>query len=208
MTEVGVHQFETMYGPQFAKNFVNEYLKLEIPKRLIKYRNHWGVSNEEMPDPEEYLDYEPATMDKWPTIITVSMSARNFSRVGYMYYGDPEYLISYNMRTYVWARTEGERSVTVMRDRLIVAVRSALMDHPCMKRLDPEREARIEESSMSEEYSEITLLKGDRYLAGAYVGYELKIEEAIVREKISDFVGIDLATQTVQLNSEIPTPED
>ena len=46
-------EFEAMYGPQFAKNFVNEYLKLEIPKRLVKYRNYWNVSNEDMPDPAE-----------------------------------------------------------------------------------------------------------------------------------------------------------
>lgn len=208
MTEARAHQFEAMYGPQFAKRFVNDYLKTETPKRLLKYRNFWGVSNEEMPDPAEYLDYEPATMDAWPTIITVALSGRGFTRVGHMRYGDPEYLVSYNMRTYVWARTEGERSVTVMRDRMIVVVRSALMDHPCLKRKNPDREALIEESSITEEYSELTLLKGDRYLAGAYVGYELKIEEPIVREKLADFVGIDLAAQSVKLTDGIPNPED
>jgi len=31
-----------MHGPQFAKEYVNEYLKREIPKRLVKYRNGWG----------------------------------------------------------------------------------------------------------------------------------------------------------------------
>lgn len=198
------HEFEAMYGPQFAKNFVNEYLKIEIPKRLVQYRNYWGASNEEMPDPAEFLDYEPATMDVWPMVITVSMSARNFSRVAHMRAGDPEYLISYNMRTYVWARTEGERSVTVMRDRLIVVVRSALLDYPCLKRVNPERQAQVDESTVTEEYSEITLLKGDRYLSGAYVGYELKIEEAIVREKIADFASFDIEYEKVQLTQEMP----
>ena len=201
-------EFEAMYGPQFAKNFVNEYLKLEIPKRLVKYRNYWNVSNEDMPDPAEYLDYEPATMDIWPMVITVALSGRGFTRVGHMRYGDPEYLVSYNMRTYVWARTEGERSVTVMRDRLIVVTRSALMDHPCLKRQNPEREAQIDESTISEEYSELTLLKGDRYLAGAYVGYELKIEEPIVGEKIADLDVVDIRVDSVKLVDGIPTPTD
>lgn len=120
-----------------------------------------------------------------------------------MRYGDPEYQVSYNMRTYAWARTEGERSVTVMRDRLIVVIRSALMDHPCLKRRNPQREAMIEESSITEEYSEITLLKGDRYLAGAYVGYELRIEEPIVREKLADFENIDLETEEAGLSQEL-----
>jgi len=208
MSNAGAHEFEAMYGPQFAKQFVNDYLQLEVPKRLIKYRNYWQVSNDDMPDPAEYLDFEPATMDVWPTVITVSLSGRGFTRVGHMRYGDPEYEVSYNMRTYVWARTEGEKSVTTMRDRLIVVVRSALMDHPCLKRRNPERQARIEESSITEEYSELTLLKGDRYLAGAYVGYELKIEEPIVREKLADFDEIDLEVQGVKLTDGIPDPED
>jgi len=161
-----------------------------------------------MPDPVEYLDYEPATMDAWPTIITVSLSGRGFTRVGHMRHGDPEYEVSYNMRTYVWARTEGEKSVTTMRDRLIVVVRSALMDYPCLKRRNPERQAMIDESTISEEYSELTLLKGDRYLAGAYVGYELKIEEPIVREKIADFEQFDLGVDSVKLEDGIPDPED
>jgi len=204
MSQVGAHEFEAMYGPQLLKNFVNEYLKVEIPKRLIKYRNYWDVSNDELPDPAEFLDYEPATMDSWPTIITVALSGRGFTRVGHMRYGDPEYQVSYNMRTYAWARTEGGRSVTVMRDILIVVIRSALMDHPCLKRRNPQREAMIEESSITEEYSEITLLKGDRYLAGAYVGYELRIEEPIVREKIADFENIDLETVEAGHGQELP----
>lgn len=208
MSPVPVGDFEAMYGPQFAKQFVNDYLKVEVPKRLVKYRNYWGASNDEIPDPAEYLDYEPATMDVWPTIITVSLSGRGFTRVGHMRYGDPEYEVSYNMRTYAWARTEGEKSVTTMRDRLIVVVRSALMDHPCLKRRNPDRQARIDESTITEEYSELTLLKGDRYLAGAYVGYELKIEEPIVREKIADFEEFDLGVDSVKLEDGIPDPED
>jgi hypothetical protein len=196
-------QFEGMYGPQFAKDFVNDYLKLEIPKRLIKYRNHWGVSNEEMPDPEEYIDYEPMAMDKWPIVITVALSGRGFTRVGHMRYGDPEYSVNYSMRTYVWARTEGERATTVMRDRLIVVVRSALMDHPCLKRANPKREAIIDESTITEEYSELTLLKGDRFLGGAYVGYDLRIEEPIVREKIADFGEVQINYQQAGLNEEL-----
>jgi len=196
-------EFEGMYGPQFAKDFVNDYLRTEIPKRLIKYRNHWGVSNADVPDPEDFIDYEPMAMDRWPLIITVALAARSFTRVGHMRYGDPEYSVTYNMRTYVWARTEGERATTLMRDRLIVVVRSALMDHPCLKRNNPKREAVIEESTITEEYSELTLLKGDRFLGGAYVGYDLRIEEPIVREKIADLEMFDIEYQKAKIGQEL-----
>lgn len=195
--------FEGMYGPQFAKKFVNDYLTVEIPKRLIKYRNYWGVSNADIPDPEQIIAYEPLALDRWPSIITVSISARQFNRVGHMRYGDPEYYVTYAMRTYVWARTEGAEETTVMRDRLMVVVRSALMDHPCLKRYGAEREALIEESSINEQYSELTLLKGDRFLGGAYIAYDLRIEEPIVREKIADFEAFDIEYQKAKIGQEM-----
>jgi hypothetical protein len=99
------------------------------------------------------------------------------------------------MRTYVWARSDGAQDTTLMRDRLTTVVRSALMDNPCLKRSNPAREAIIEESSINEEYSELTLLKGDRYLAGAYIGYDLRIEEVIERQNLGIVSEIELDWQ-------------
>jgi hypothetical protein len=62
------------------------------------------------------------------------------------------------------------------------------MDHPCLKREGAEREAMIEETTLTEEFSDLTLLKGDRVLAGAYLGYDLILNEAIARENIADSV--------------------
>jgi len=181
---------ELMYGAQFAKSFVTEYLKLDIPLRLNRYRNGWNIDDITLPNPAEYLTYEPLVLDNWPTIITVAISTRSFARSGYAYAEgmDPLYKVSYSMRTYVWVRTEGSKETTEMRDRLTTVVRSALLDYPCLKRSDALREARIEETTMVEEFSDLTLLKGDRVLAGAYIGYELSIDEAITRANIADEV--------------------
>lgn len=179
---------ELMYGAQFAKLFVNDYLKNDIPQRLIRYRNGWGLSSTELPNPEEYLTYEPIALDLWPTIITVAISTRSFNRVGYDVSADPVYKVNYSMRTYVWVRTDGSKETTEMRDRLTTVVRSALLDYPCLRREGAEREARIEETTLVEEFSDLTLLKGDRVLAGAYLGYELSIDEVIARDNISDEV--------------------
>lgn len=196
-------EFEAMYGPQFAKKFVNDYLSVELPKRLIKYRNYWGVTNADIPDPEQVIGYEPMALDRWPSVITVSISGQRFERVGYMKYGDPEYNVTYAMRTYVWIRTEGPEETTVMRDRYMVVVRSALMDHPCLKRYSAERLALIEESSINEQYSELTLLKGDRFLGGGYIGYDLRIEEAIVREKFADLLEVEIIKEKAKIGEEL-----
>ena len=183
---------EVMYGPQYAKQFVNEYLLSDMPTRLTRYRNSWNLSTSELPDIEDIFAYEPLAMDKWPTIITVALSTKSLVRTGFNSTNNPEYNVTYAMRTYVWTRSDGAQDTTLMRDRLTTVVRSALMDHPCLRRSNPEREALIEESSINEEYSELTLLKGDRYLAGAYISYDLRIEEAIERDNIGVVSEIDL----------------
>jgi hypothetical protein len=158
---------ELMFGAHFAKQYVNDYLKVDIPRRLIAYRNGWNLDSYKLPDPEEYLTYEPLALDKWPSIITVALSGRSFNRVGFEA-EDPFYHVTYSMRTYVWVRTEGSEDVTIMRDRLTTVVRSALMDRPCLNRNQNLRNSYLDEATISEEYSDLTLLKGDRVLQPAH----------------------------------------
>lgn len=180
---------ELMQGSHSAKYYVNTYLQSDIPIRLVNYRNGWSVDDITLPNPAEYLTYEPLALDAWPTIITVAINAKSFNRMEYDGTTlDPLYRVTYGMRTYVWVRTEGSYESTLMRDRLTTVVRSALLDYPCLSRVDATRQARVEESSMSEEYSELTLLKGDRVLAGAYIGYDLLLDEVITREDIAPAV--------------------
>lgn len=179
---------ELMYGPQFAKKFVTDYLKNDIPNRLIMYRNGWNLDDITLPNPESYLTYEPLALDAWPTIITVVLSTKTFDRRGFANGLDPLYRVIYGMRTYVWVRTEGSEQTTEMRDRLTTVVRSALLDYPCLQRDGAEREAMIDESTVGEEFSDLTLLKGDRVLAGAYIAYDLSIDEVIARQDIADAV--------------------
>jgi len=177
-----------MYGAHYAKDFVNTYLQSDIPRRLVRYRNGWALDDITLPNPIEYLTYEPLALDVWPTIITVAISTKRFERTGYEPGMNPLYRVVYGMRTYIWVRTEGSQQTTEMRDRLTTVVRSAIMDHPCLQREGAEREAMVEETTLTEEFSDLTLLKGDRVLAGAYLGYDLILNEAIARENIADSV--------------------
>lgn len=183
-----------MHGPHFAKEYVNAYLQQELPKRLIKYRNGWNISNAELPDPEDYFTYEPLVMDHWPTIITIAISTNSFEQIGWDG-PHPIYRVTYAMRTYVWSRTEGSEDTTRMRDRLTVVVRSALLDAPCLYATDPRSSFRVEidQTTFREEFSDLTLLKGDRVLAGAYISYNMLIDEIVHREDISTVEEIEVA---------------
>jgi hypothetical protein len=121
-------------------------------------------------------------------LITVSISANRFDQSGFTYTGDAVYRVTYSMRTYVWTRSDSSEEVTLMRDRLTTVVRSALLDVPSLQTLNDangDYEAYIDSSSITEEFSDLTMLKGDRVLAGAYIGYDLVINEIVYRQQIA-----------------------
>lgn len=193
---------ELMQGAQFAKAYVNNYLNADVPLRIIKYRSGWNLDDRELPAPDYFLTYEPIALDHWPTIITVAISTSNFERLMQGMGGDPMYRANYSMRTYIWTKTEGSEQVTLMRDRLTTVVRASLLDRPSLNRHDEIYgcDAFIDESSITEEFSDLTLIKGDRVLAGAYLGYDLMLNEIMYRDKIADLD--DIQTETVNLRGE------
>ena len=198
-----------MNGSHFAKQFVTDYLKQDMPIRLIRYRNGWNLDSTQLPDPMQYISYEPLAIDEWPSIITVALSMNNINRIGFDG-PDPLYRVSYNMRTYVWVRAEGSEGATLMRDRLVTVLRSALLDYPCLKAYDSRTsfKAMIDEGTIREEYSDITLLKGDRMMAGAYVGYTLNLDEVVTRVGFGTVSEIQLTTFSVGPNQELTEPAE
>ena len=190
-----------MQGPHSAKLFVNSYLQADLPRRISEYRyalrdeGKWYVDDETLPTPALYLAYEPMALDTWPTIITMAMSTTNLSREDYVTsVMDPLYRVIYSMRTYIWVRTEGEEATTLMRDRLTTVVRSSLLDSPCLRANDPSKflEVLIDEGTMREEFSDLTPVKGDRYLAGAYISFDMTLNERITRAPLGIVNEIDV----------------
>lgn len=184
---------DLMHGPQFAKDYVNSYLMSDIPNRMVSYRNGWSLDDIQLPTPIKFLTHEPIALDEWPTLITVAISTTKFDGIDYDRL-DPIFRVTYSMRTYVWARADSAKLVTQMRDRLTTIVRSALLDYPSMKASDARESwlARIDATSLREEFSDLTPLKGDRFLAGAYLSYDITIDEIVARESLGTVSEIDL----------------
>lgn len=189
-----------MQGAHLAKSFVTKYLESDIPSRIDNYRygrlvgTKWNVDNETLPEPVTFLSYEPVALDRWPMVITVAISASNFVRGDYTATRDPIYNVTYSMRTYVWARATGTEECTIMRDRLVTVVRAALLDYPCLRANKPEEylEVMIDDTTMREEYSDLTPIKGERYLAGAYVSYDMVVREIVARKIFADLEEVEL----------------
>jgi len=198
-----------MNGAHEAKSYVNQYLSTDIPLRLITYRNGWNADSTQLPDPEQYITHEPLAIDAWPSIVTLVLSTNQLTRIGFEK-ENPVYRVSYSMRTYVWVRTEGPQECGLMRDRMITVVRSSLLDYPCLKAYDSRANFRIliDEGTIREEFSDTTLLKGERYMAGAFLGYTLEIDEVVERLDIGEVAEIDVTVRMPELFNNEPVEFD
>jgi len=196
-----------MQGAWRAKEFVNEYLREDLPDRLLTYRNAWNVDDENLPEPLKYLVYEPVALDRWPTLITVLISMNGLTRDGYSTNMDPVYRVDYAMRTYVWVKDDDSEQVTAKRDRLMTVVRSSFLDSPSLNRcaLNEGFDVVLDEGSIREEYSDLTMIKGERVMAGGYVAYTLTIEEKVERTTIYEAQSPS-ASVTYETESELLLP--
>lgn len=194
-----------MNGSHAAKQYVNSYIAQDMPRRLVSYRNGWNLSTTELPDPVEYIYHEPLALDEWPTLITTVLSTNRIERIDFSS-GNPLYRVSYSMRTYVWVKSDDSLSCTLMRDRLTTVLRSALLDYPCLKAFDTRSTFRalIDESTLREEFSDITLLKGDRVMAGSFISYVLDIDEVVMRSDVGQIQEFDFAAVQVGTGEEFP----
>ena len=83
---------------------------------------------------------------------------------------DPVYRVDYVMRTYVWVKDDDSEQCTAKRDRLMTVVRSSFLDSPSLNRcaLNEGFDVVVDEGSIREEYSDLTLIKGERVMAGGH----------------------------------------
>lgn len=194
-----------MDGPRNAKNLVTTYLAGDLPSRLISFRNWWNLDDDRLPGPDKFIAHEPIVLDHWPTIITLVDSTLSVARDDFDDYGDPVYEVTYAMRTYVWVRSVDLQRVTDMRDDLTTVIRDALLDHPSLREV-PRYEhcyPNVVEESLREEFSDITHIKGERFLCGAYLAYNLKVRETVTRDLASE-ASVLAITVNVEQMSKVP----
>lgn len=184
-------------GAWTAKALVNDYLKWDIPQRIMAFRSEWQLDDSRLPTPEHFHMYEPPAIDHWPMLITIQFGTSRLERIDYFDGINPVYRCTYSMRTYVWVKQDTPEEATETRDRLTAVLRSAFLDSQCFQRFTEGTqrnlyEVVLDEGSMREEYSDVTYVKGNRVVSGAYISYNLMLDEAVMRRKIGDVAAIDV----------------
>ena len=194
-----------MNGPKRARHWVNDFLAADIPTRLIGYRSWWGLDETSLPTPQKFLTFEPAQIAHWPMVYSIVLSTTSVTHTDWDFDENPKYEITHSMRTYVWAKAVNEEPATDLRDDLTVVVRDALMDLPAVSSYNQTQgncSAVISEDSIREEFSDLTFIKGDRFLAGAYIQYDMVMTETISREALG--VISVIPSVIVQLIEKVP----
>lgn len=167
-----------MRGVRAAKELVAGFLRAELPPYLVSVRLDWDLTADELPDPVDYLAREPAgTLDRYPLVAVTGMRAPRYRRLETI--GDASlFEVTYALRVFVWVLATGFEETIDRRDDLTQAVVNLLLDAQVFA---PDQNARIEETTLAVDYSDVTAGKGDRFLAGAYLAFELRVEETLQR---------------------------
>lgn len=179
-------------GATAVRAAVIAYLTAKVPLTIEQARTDWNLTEYQLPKPVAYDAYEPYALDQWPLIGVNVAQAGRFNRVGYNPDMSQRYLAEYNIRVYTWVRTavdeneaplEPEYSEALrLRDDLAACVRAVLLrsislGNPAIL---------FDESSLTEDYSEATKVKGGRFVAGVAHAFTLRYDEtaALIEDKM------------------------
>ncbi len=190
-------------GATAVRAAVVDYLTATVPGVVDQARTEWGVDEYQLPYPVKYDAYEPYALDRWPLIGVNVAKADSFSKYQYARYGSSQYMSQYAVRVFTWVRTPmdedqiplepGYSESIRLRDDLSACVRAALLRSGC---LGQPAAILFDESSLSEDYSEATGVKGSRFVAGVIHTFNIRFDETV------PLLGLG-STDTIEIESQL-----
>lgn len=177
-------------GAVEARRIVADYLALNFASYLSDARLQWGLTLEQLPDPLAVLDRPAHALDRYP-LLAVSNVRDAAPRRGAPEGDNVAFETTYSMRAFCWVRTEGWDEVFDLRDRYAAVLRAALFDDVRLGSDD----AVLDEGGMTIDYSDVQKVKGERFVAGAFVGFPLRVRESLRRLPGVTVATVDLTAQ-------------
>lgn len=191
-------------GATVVRDAVVDYLSTTVPVIVDQARAQWTVDEYALPYPVKYDAYEPYALDRWPLLGVNVVQADMFDRLHYDDAMSQQYMASYTVRVFTWVRTpmdendiplEPEYSESIrLRDDLAACVRAALLRSGS---LGQPGAILFDEGSLTEEYSEATGVKGDRFVAGVVHSFRIRVDETIPLVGLGDADSIDISSQSL-----------
>lgn len=173
-----------MRGPAGVRAQITGFLRTNLAGHLVAAREAWGLDAAALPLPvneptepkrDAYFDREPSALDRWPMVAVTSGRvaqravdfASDFSEV---------FSSSCPIRVYSWVNAEGRDDAQVMRDNFATAVRVAVLADP---KFGTSGDLLLTPSTLVIDFSDVSKVKGDRFVAGSYVGFDVTFAETL-----------------------------
>lgn len=175
---------DLMRGATFVRQSIADHIADQLPDLLTQAREVWGLEDWELPDVEDYQQYDRNELNLWPAIGINVTSARNFGRVDYEADTSQVYLTKYNVDVYTWLRSpmnpDGDyvtptydRAIK-MRDDYAGIIRNIFLRTPSFGTTT----LQFYEETLTEEYGEAIQGKGARWVVGVRHNFVVQNEES------------------------------
>lgn len=172
-------------GPRAVRGALGEFYRVFLPVHGEACRAYWSLSDAELPLPvskpddprvDAYYDRMPEAIDRWPLLAVTTGRAVQRGAVDHEYDGSLVYRTTYPVRVYAWVKDEGFDATQNMRDDLATVVRITTLAHT---RFAGSGVLELIPSTVVTDFSELTKVKGERYVAAAYVGFDVVATETL-----------------------------
>jgi hypothetical protein len=191
-------------GATAVRDAVVLYLSNTVPSMVDQARDDWELNEYQLPYPVGYDAYEPYALDRWPLLGVNVVQAGEFIRLDYDSAMSQRYMSKYLVRVFTWVRTplvsddtpmEPEYSQSIrLRDDLAAVVRASLVKSGS---LGQPGALLFDEASLTEEYSEATAVKGDRFVSGVIHSFDLRVDESVPIQGLGQANTITVEGQTI-----------
>jgi hypothetical protein len=168
-------------GPQGVRDQITGFLRAAVPAHAAAALEAWGLTAAQLPTPVDnvddpradgYFDREPAALDRWP-LIAVTSGRRTQKAIDtdldLTGVASITYRCLYPVRIYAWVRDGSHDLVVDQRDNLATVIATAVLAQPGLGTTG-DLEADLKTIVLAP--SDVSPVKGDRFVAGAYVGFD------------------------------------
>lgn len=177
-------------GVDVVRRQIIGFLQARLPDALEAHRIHWQLEEPDLPLPVRWNEYEDeAVADVAPSIALSVGRGRGFTRRDYGPGMEQQYRVRYDVSVFAWLKAGAELPLADggeqqpnpaqrMRDRYASVLEAVLLDTPS---LGAPGLFSLDEGTMVVSYSAASRLRGDRYLTGVSVAFDLHHAETLRR---------------------------
>lgn len=185
-----------LLGPIEVKTHLVSFLRARLPAYLDVYRTRRGLVEEDLPTPHSdlFLRNPPQSLDTLPC---VAVEVRRKTRVQRIEPTDDQtHRATYVVVVYAWVKAETWQATYDQRDGLTSATSYLLLDRPHLD-LQPLGDMLVNEDTLSEDYTDVTPVRGDRWVAGGTINFNLLVYESVTRPRIGTISEIALQVDSL-----------